>query len=429
MRQSWRILGGLGLVLAAIGATRARAGAPQGPITVRVEAAPGGGFRLVRGGQPYFIRGGGLDRGSPKLLAESGGNSVRTWGADGLGAILDEAQRLGLTVTAGIWLGHKGHGFRYDDPAQVAAQREAARAVITRFKDHPALLLWGIGNEMEGDGRDEAVWLAVNEIAVLAHQLDPNHPTMTVVSEFEPIKIQNLHRLCPAIDVVGLNSYGPALTVAERYRQAGGVKPYVLTEFGPAGQWELPKTPWGAAPELTSTAKAAVYRRIYETSVLHQPLCLGSYAFLWGHKQEATATWFGLQLPDGSRTGAVDTLSELWTGRPPANRCPTVEPLTLEGEPVRGPGATVRVRAVAADPDGDPIRVTWVLRTEGRYGAGGAEEAVPREFPAALVESDATHAVVRLPEAPGGYRLFLYVRDDHGGAATANVPLAVEAPR
>ena len=115
---------------------------------------------------------------------------------------------------------------------------ENARQVILRYRNSPALLLWSIGNEMEtGQGDDPAVWQAVQEIAALAHQLDPNHPTMTVVAELGGSKIRQLHALCPAVDIVGINSYAGASSVPQRYRAAGGTKPYVLTEFGPPGPW------------------------------------------------------------------------------------------------------------------------------------------------------------------------------------------------
>jgi hypothetical protein len=42
-----------------------------------------GGWKLLRDGQPYFIRGAGGD-GSKELLARLGGNSIRTWSIDGL---------------------------------------------------------------------------------------------------------------------------------------------------------------------------------------------------------------------------------------------------------------------------------------------------------------------------------------------------------
>ena len=99
---------------------------------------------------------------------------------------------------------------------------------------------------------------------------------------------------------------------------------------------------------------------------------LGAYAFLWGSKMEATATWFGMFLADGARLGVVDAMTELWSGKPPANRAPTVEPLVIMGEARVDPGEVVRVRAAMDDPGGRVDRVHWVLRREsGEYAAGG----------------------------------------------------------
>ncbi len=386
------------------------------------------GWQLLRGGEPYFIRGAG-GSGPLPALAAAGANSVRTWGADDLDALLDEAHALGLSVTVGIWLGHERHGFDYDDPAQVAEQLERARRTVLRYKDHPAVLLWGIGNEMEGfeDGDDPAVWAAVNDVAAMVKELDPEHPTMTVTAEIGGGRIEAVHERCPAIDIHGINSYGGALTLAERYRAAGGTKPYVLAEFGPPGSWETPKTEWGAPYELTSTEKAAFYRRSYEQGVLAAPgLALGSYAFLWGHKMEATATWFGMFLPDGSRLAAVDVMTELWSGEPPADLAPTAEPLVIGGAPRVDPGDEVRVRAVVADPEGAELRVRWALRHEsGEYMTGGDYRPMLPDIEGVVLESREDGAVVRMPRDPGPYRLFLYAHDEAGNAATANLPLYV----
>ncbi len=407
-----------------------RAGAEPGgkPAVVRVVKV-GDGFELQRDGKPFFIKGGGGD-GSFKVLAEAGGNSVRTWGPEKAAKVLDEAQKLGLTVTLGIWLGHERHGFNYNDADQVAKQSDAARSTILRFKDHPALLLWGIGNEMEGNGKADnaAIYSAINNIANLAKALDPNHPTMTVLAGIGGEKINNVHRLCPDVDIVGINSYGGAASVPKGYKAAGGTKPYVLTEFGPAGQWEVAKTSWGAAPEATSTEKAAAYRETYKKAVAGQPLCLGSYAFTWGVKQEATATWFGLFLADGSRTSGIDALTELWSGKPPANRCPTVEPIKLSGPDQLDPSATVKASIATTDPEKDPLKVKWVLQQEGAYGAGGDAEAVPPTFPEAILKADDSQVELRMPKGGGGYRLYATVHDGRGNAATANVPLFVKGP-
>jgi len=387
------------------------------------------GWQLLRGGEPYFIRGAGGE-GSLEQLAAAGANSVRTWRADDIDERLDAAHALGLSVTVGIWLGHERHGFDYGDEAQVREQFERARQTVLRYKDHPAVLLWGIGNEMEGfgEGDDPAIWTAVNDIAAMVKKLDPLHPTMTVTAELGGGRIDGVQKRCPAIDIHGINSYGGAPSAAERYLAGGATKPYVLTEFGPLGVWEIPKNDWGAPSEPTSTEKAAFYRRSYESGVIGAPgLALGSYVFTWGFKMEATPTWYGMFLPDGAPLGAVDVMTELWSGRAPKNLAPTVKPLSVEGESQLDPGEEVRVRAAISDPERAAIRVRWVLRREsGDYITGGDFRRMPPEVEGAVLEGSAKGARLRMPREPGPYRLFLYAYDAAGRAATANVPLLVK---
>ena len=397
------------------------------PVRVELRDAGGGNWQLLRDGKPFFIQGaGGQD--ALALLAESGGNSFRTWGADNLDAKLDEAQRLGLTVTVGIWLGHERHGFDYGDPKQVAKQHAQARATIEKHKNHPAVLMWGIGNEMEGfgDGGNPAIWAAVEAIAKAAKEIDPNHPTMTVVAEIGGARVSSIHKLCPSIDVIGINSYGGGPSLARRYREAGGTKPFVMTEFGPNGFWESPKTSWGAPIEPTSSAKAQTYRKTYEQSVLAErgKLCLGGYAFLWGQKQEATPTWFGMLLKDGSRTEAADVMRELWTGKPAPNRCPKITSLKIAGDDQVAVGAVVTASLESADPDGDAVKVRWELQEEPTEPtAGGDHQKTPPTHPSAIVRADDRRAEIRLPDKPGTYRVFAFVHDGHGGAAVANLPI------
>jgi hypothetical protein len=429
------LLASLALILTSIPLTsRARAADNSAvPVLLR-KTADGSGWQLTRDGKPFFIRGVGGSR-SLQLLADCGGNAFRTWGADeGLQRQLDEAHKLGLAVTVGLWLGHERHGFNYADAKQVADQLERCRTAIARYKDHPAVLMWGIGTEMEGykEGDNPAIWKAVDDVAALAKKLDPNHPTMTVVAEVGGRRVPSIHELCPAIDIVGVNSYGGGPTLARRYREAGGSKPFVITEFGPPGMWESPKTPWDAPIEPTSTAKADFYRKTYQSSVLAETdkLCVGSFAFLWGWKQEATSTWFGMLLPDGSRTAAVDAMSELWTGgHAPANRCPRIESIELADGADAGaiaPDSLVRATLRANDPENEELRVEWQLHREvEQHLTGGDRQAPPPTYPKAIVRGDARGAEVKLPTEPGGYRLFAIVRDGHGGAAVANVPLRV----
>ena len=116
----WQVVGAAAMLSlgAAVSAQTA-----AGPVPVKI-VKTATGFQLLRGGKPYFIKGAGGD-GSKTDLKAAGANSWRTWGVgpDTAGQ-LAEAQRLGMTVTLGIWLGHKEHGFSYEDPAAVAAQKK-----------------------------------------------------------------------------------------------------------------------------------------------------------------------------------------------------------------------------------------------------------------------------------------------------------------
>ena len=421
---------GLGFVLTISSAAIAEAAA----VPVRIVAQSDGGFQLERGGKPYLVRGVG-GSGSMELLAQLGGNSVRTWGTEGLQATLDTAQQHGLTVCVGIWLGHRRHGFDYNSADQVAKQQAMVRETVEKFKDHPAVLLWALGNEMEGyeKGDDAAIWSAINNLAVMVKKIDPHHPTMTVTAEIGGDRVKNVERLCPDVDILGINCYAGGATLPERYRKAGGTKPYLVTELGPPGPWETQKNAWGTAPELSSTQKGEAYRKSYLANVgdsaAKNQLCLGTYAFLWGRKQEATATWFGILLPDDLRLAPADVLSELWTGKPVANRCPAIESLSLTGTDRAPPGSVVQANLAVVDPEGDPLQTRWVLQAEpSQYSVGGDAEQAGAQFPDAITKTTANSAEVRLPPGGGGYRLLAYVTDDHGGGATANLPLYVEAP-
>ncbi|MCM2373108.1 glycoside hydrolase family 2 TIM barrel-domain containing protein [Aporhodopirellula aestuarii] len=405
---------------------------------VTVEKDDQGHFFLKREGKPYFIYGaGGTDH--LKTLVECGGNSIRTWGIESLEKqidgkpLLDYCHELGITVTVGLWLEHERHGFDYSDPQQIAKQRDAVRQAVRQYKDHPAILMWGLGNEMEGPESDSGavrIWKELNTLAKIVKSEDPNHPVMTVIAGASAAKIKGIMEHYPNIDVLGVNSYGAASSVASDVKAAGWNKPFALTEFGPSGHWEVPQTSWGAAIEPSSRTKAASY---YVTqSMLADDagdICVGSYCFLWGQKQEKTSTWYGMFLPSGEKLPQVDAMCRAWTGKWPANRCPKVTSLETElNEAKVAPGALVKARVNATDPEQDPLQWTWFVQAETtEISVGGDRESVPPVFPECIVEAKDGEAVIRTPTKPGNYRLFIIVRDGQGNASADNVCFQVTA--
>lgn len=396
------------------------------PVTVVQDAD--GNWQLLRGGRPYYVLGAGGD-GSKELLAASGANTFRTWSVSpDLGQQLDQAQELGLAVIVGHWLGHERHGFNYQDKAMVEEQTARVRRDVVTYKDHPALLLWGIGNETEGigDGDNPALWTHVQQLAAMIKELDPNHPTMVVTAEIGGKRVESIHKLCPDIDIMGINSYGGLPSLPGRYKALGGSKPYIVTEFGPPGVWETTKTGFDSPQELTSTQKAVIYEDYFRQGCLEaKDLCLGGLAFIWGSKPEATATWFGMLLPNGDKLAAVDAMAKVWSGKAPQNLCPEIKTFKLVGTNEVHPGDRLTVKLEAIDPEGAELEVNWSFCTEApEYLTFGETWWQPLELGGVIVHSSAKEAELLMPGG-GLYRLYVTVRDKTGGAATANIPLKV----
>ncbi len=182
-------------------------------------------------------------------------------------------------------------------------------------------------------------------------------------------------------------------------------------------------------PELTSTEKAEFYANACRALDADTDLCLGSYAFTWGAKQETTATWFGVLLPNGNKLGAVDALTELWSGQQPDNLCPRITALALETPALAEPGSQLKAVLKSDDPDGDAMSVAWVLQRDAEnYNTGGDAQAAPPSFPEAIVSGGLDGAEVKLPDDGGLYRLYAYLDDGKGAAAVGNLPVRVDAP-
>jgi hypothetical protein len=396
------------------------------------------GWRLCQDGRPLLIQGAvgwtQLDQ-----LTAAGANAVRIGANE---KQLDQARRLGLGALVGLPLGIPRAGFDYGDPAKVTAQRERIRQLVLQLREHPAVWLWAIGNEptiFTPPDQRERLWKEVNRIAEMIRSLDPHHPVIAVVGgEQWQDHLGELDAFCPALDAVGLNAYADMLALPEALARQGWKRPYLITEFGPRGHWQVERNAWKARLEDSSTAKAAFYRQAYEHAVKDRPQCLGSFAFLWAWKMEKTHTWYGMFLEDGSRTAAVDVMTHLWRGQWPTNRCPALALIPIEltgaeaGDALAGgafkAGATLRCRVRASDPEGDALKMTWDLRRDVADDprVGGDHEPLEPSLPGAVVESDGDRATIRLPGSPGKYRVFVYARDGHGGAATANLPVLTQ---
>jgi hypothetical protein len=409
-----------------------------GPVKVEIRSEKEG-FRLFRGEKPYVIKGAVYwsdpDGKFPLSgLAERGGNSIR-YGGGRHKRMLDAAQELGITVKIGLrmkmeWV----HKFDYDDEEAVREQFDQVKATVLALKDHPALLLWGIGNELSVRYTNRNVWNAVNDVARMIHEVDPNHPAMTVIGDGSIRRgdIKEIAKRCPDLDLLGINYYKGVEAVPDLVRANGWDKPYVITEWGPSGDWQVKRTRWKASIEETSTEKAERYLERYHKTVLRDTeLCLGSYVFIWSSRRERTHTWYGMFLDSGERTGAVNAMQFAWSGAWPGNRAPRVKPVRIDGRAAEDnvtlkPGTSHAATVEAEDPDGDPLRFEWQIMPEvPRAGYAGTGERHGKPMTQLVQEARDGRLTFTTPGKEGAYRVFVFVRDGKGNAATANIPFYV----
>lgn len=392
----------------------------------------GAEWSLHADGRPFMIKG-VVGNQFLEKVKEYGGNSIRAgWQKEQL----DQAHKLGLKVLVNLPAKAERDGMNYDDTAATRKQTVRIISIVKELKDHPAVLMWAIGNELDYvpplEPFDLRVWDAVNQAARAIHAIDPNHPVMTVIGTSMMHKVADIAQRCPELDLLGINTYGDIYTLSDTLMKYGWVKPYVITEWGPDGYWEVTRTPWGAPYEQTGLEKYECYKKKYLSAMdPSNKQCLGSYVFYWsGFKQETTHTWFCMFDKDGLESPLVGLMHYLWKGVSGKNNAPIVDSLNIGSFAryqaiVMDPGSSQEARVFATDPDGDRLSYRWEIRPEAVYASyAGQGEEVPEPLNG-LITGQTASITLRAPFAHGPYRLFVYAYDDYGHFSTANLPFFV----
>jgi hypothetical protein len=407
---------------------------PESPVKVEIVSTDAG-YQLVRGGKPYVIKGVGMAVGDFENLVAHGGNSIRNWSTTdesyNTGDILDSAQAHGATVALCLSMQAERWGFDYNDADAVALQLNAFREEVLKYRDHPALLFWIIGNELNHGYTNPKVYDAVNDVAGMIDELDPNHPTTTTVAGIGKDVIDDIESRASNLDFISFQLYGGLFGLPDRIRELEFSRPFMVTEWGTVGFWEVEETSWGAPIEATSSEKADIFMRGQQDILASlEGQLIGSYAFVWGQKQERTPTWFGMFTENGEATEVIDVMHFLWTGAWPERRSPQVKSFQLNGMDANAsvtlkPGERFGAIIDAVDPDGDSLTFRWELKPESdSTQVGGDFEERIANLEGLIDDAAAASASIAAPD-PGSYRLFVYVYDGNGQAAHANIPFRV----
>ena len=400
---------------------------------VEIVLQPDGSWEMIRDGAPYWIEGAGTSNpGRLAELARRGGNSIRTWGTDAsTAALLDSAEQYGISVMLGLWVGRESDGFDYNNEQAIASQLSRFTDWVLEYKDHPALLAWGIGNEVNIGYSNLKVWDAINDISRMIHELDGNHPTLTVTAGISTTLANTIHEKADDLDLLGVNSYGGLTNVGNTLSNSNWVKPYVVTEWGINGPWETGKSAWDAPFEPNSTAKAETFSQRYQHLILpNKGKLLGSYAFLWNEKFESTYTWFGLFVHDET-TPMIDALQSVWTDTTDHNLAPIITGHRFAGQGQKNSYLVLfskdnLLEIDAFDPEGDALSYEFIIRPEkGENGVIPMPWASYDGIPGIIDHTSGPVAELSFNsmEDKTNYRIYMLVRDGRGHVATATIPI------
>ena len=389
------------------------------------------GYTLLKDRKPYYIKGAGA-KSQFNLLANSGANSIRVWSTNNE-SYLDSAQKYNLTVALGLYVRPERSGMDYNDEYAVKGQIEQLKKEILKFKDHPALLVWGIGNEVDLRYSNFKVWETIEELAKFIKKVDPNHPTMTVIAGLDPSKVYMIKKHCPSIDILGLNVYGSIEQAGVNVRKFNWDKPYIVSEWGVNGPFEAKKTAWNAKIEPPNGFKANQRQRRYKQLIeKDSERCLGSYCFLWGQKQESTATWHGMFLSNGNPTEAVDVMHYCWKGEWPKSRAPSIKNIFLNDSSWRKsntvlPNKTAELKLEYLTYNNNQIDIEYHLYPEAfSKKIGGDKQQSPDEIPLKIIKKDKGQLTFLTPQKKGAYRIFAIVKNEKGQCSVANIPFLVK---
>jgi len=230
------------------------------------------------------------------LLRVMGANTLRLWHWDSNAdhtKFLDAAYNDGndaMFVIAGFWI---SAGFNID-PNDAQNDREKIKQefldMVQIHKNHPAILMWCIGNEVNADSmygqKLDDLFSLINEMAIAAKQIEGRtyHPATTALVDVNIERLINTYdSKVPGLSVWGVNVYR-GKSFGDLFSSYGGLseKPMIVLEFGIDAFDNTTKQEY----EMNGSSEQSDYARaLWREINQNKSICIGgsimSYADEW----------------------------------------------------------------------------------------------------------------------------------------------------
>lgn len=402
------------------------------------------GFILIRNGKPFYIQGAAGNT-HFKELAEIGGNTIRLYDTVNLGTTLNEAAKYGLAAIVDIPIPVNRFNIYMNESSRQLIQK--TRSFINKYKDHPALLMWNLGNEVNFPTFSWKYFFkpnhfinTFNELIDIVHKEDPNHPVSTSLWNTTLKQLASIRIFSPTLDLYSFNVFADIKNVnlkIVKFFNLFTPVPYYMSEFGSDGYWESKNTTWLAPIEQTSTKKVEQINDRYR--IIKQDMnknCLGALIFFWGYKYEHTYSWFSLFM-DGHKSEIIKELKFLWKKSPDKPSLIGLNYMLVNGKGgasdiIFAPNQLAKANLIFLDnknSNNDSLRFKWEIYPEGWHYDEDDMFVRPKSLEDILVTTEKDKATFRAPSKEGPYRIFVYVYDKNGYFATTNTPFYVLNPK
>lgn len=297
------------------------------------------------------------------------------------------------------------------------------------YRDHPAVLMWNVGNESilglqncyggeELERQRNAYASYVNQVAQAIHAVDPDHPVTSTDAWTGAWPYYQAN--APDLDLYAVNAYADVCNVRQDWIDGGYDKPYVVTEAGPAGEWEVPDDANGVPLEPSDPAKRDGYRRAWNCITGHQGVALGATLFHYGIAGDFGGVWFNL-IPGGNKRLSYYTVADLYGAAPPSNTPPEITAMSVSQPDAVPSGAPFTVDLNVTDPDGDQLTHVVMLNSKYINGSGGL---MPAEF---SQQGDGSFQVTA-PQLLGVWKVYVFAEDGAGNVGVETRSFRVVAP-
>jgi len=313
----------------------------------------------------------------------------------------------------------------------------AYKSLINRYKEHPSLLAWCLGNELEMpySFTTTPFYKSYNKILSMIQQDDPHHPVTTTIINVRRRSIINIQLRIPALDFISINIYNSLKTIQDDLNKIKLIwrGPYLIAEWAPIGGWEAPLTAWQAPIENTSTEKAKLYYKFFTKFMpTKSPRYLGSLAFYWGSRHEYTYTWYSIFNDNGSPTEIQEVLHDCWSDTLTPHQSPKLTKISIDSLEARdniiiSQGSIHKATILVEPMKFDTLQFSWQILKEDWLSWGQTWynlKAPPAEI--GLINDSARQSTFfTAPTKQGPYRVFVTVNNSRGFTATANIPIYV----